>query len=150
MRLFARTIILLFVTLSVCYGGENPNADYSWLFDHYFKSAPKFKDELIQLDQFLIQGKYEQLKSNIKRMHGKWKDPLQNAAISCYEAAIIYNESDYKKSIQICDDALSKINEREHSRYYFKLLNFKAKGLGALNKYDQGKKILREVIKKSK
>lgn len=126
---------------------SHKSAERIWLIDYYFMAEPQFQDELTRVDANILLGKYDAAKGIIQRLkNGELKD-RQRSALLCYEANILYNESDYRRSIELCDEALSIMqNASIKNRYWVKASNMKAKGLGALNEYDEAQRLVEKNL----
>lgn len=135
-------LLICIVSFNV-YGNKTHNAESTWLIDYYFKKDVDFHKNLTEIDQFILLGNYSDAKRKIEHLKQKKLASFKMAALLCYEGNIAYNESDYQKSIDLCNESLNLISHAKNkNRYWVKAMNLKAKGLGAFNEYDQAEKLV--------
>jgi len=139
--------ILFCLFVNSCFSQTKINVEQEWLINPNFKNDPAFRDELIKIDRTILKGYYESAKKAISRLEQHKLSNLQQAALNCYLGNIAYNESNYDKSIALCDEALRLIEKKyPNNRYRIKALNLKAKALGAFNQYPLAEKYLDSAI----
>lgn len=128
-------------------GQTAKTAERIWLIDYYFKSEKKFHQKLVQIDRLILNGNYSAAKDLIRIQKKNSLTDLQTAAVLCYEGNIAYNESDYQKTIDLCDESIGLLSTKHlKNRYLVKSLNLKAKGLGAFNEYDLAERLIDSSI----
>ncbi|MES2798677.1 MAG: SpoIIE family protein phosphatase [Bacteroidota bacterium] len=145
------SILLLgcFLALSLHVAGQKSIlAEKKWIIDHSFSPQKKINSQLSSIYSHTVAGKYDAAKKIIVEGKKSAKDK-EKAAIFIYEANIMYNESQYANSIQLCDSALHIINNLA-DRLSLKAMNLKSKGLSAFNNYQQAKALLDTVLLISK
>lgn len=139
-------LIFLFISL-IGLGQGSEKTERKWLIDYYFMDVPDFQNQLIEIDNYLLLGKYKEAKVLISNQKSKDLRGFERAAILCYEANIAYNESEYQRSIDLCDESLDLLRKNKlKNRYWVKATNMKAKGLGALNEYGKAEQLIDSAI----
>lgn len=141
---------ILFFLLAFQSWSKEVRAEQRFMIDPLFKTEEDFRKKLISIDDNILSGNYSQAKQIIQGLHKTKLSPVKESALLCYEATIAYNESDFKRSIELCSKSLSIQNKLpERNAYWVKAMNFKAKALGALNDYETGELILDTAIRYS-
>lgn len=139
-------LFFVFVTL-IGFSQGSEKVERKWLIDYYFMDVPDFQTQLIDIDNYLLLGKYKEAKSLISKQKSSDLSEFQRAAVLCYEANIAYNESEYQRSIDLCDESLELLRKGKlKNRYWVKATNMKAKGLGALNEYEKAEVLVDSAI----
>jgi len=147
MKSLTGILIFLFAVSFNSISQISKNAERRWLIDYYFMDDPKFQDQLVYIDHNLLIGEYDKVKATFKKLRNTELTPLEEAALLCYEATIQYNESEFEKSVKLCDASLLILKEAKiMNRYWTKATNLKAKGLGAINNYSTADKLLDSTI----
>ena len=141
-------VILILFVVSFTSLAQTKSCEQEWLIDYYFKNNPKVKEQLNSIYKLTILGKYGDAKQVIQNIKSSQTNPLIKGAALCYQANILYNESQYEQVITLCDSVidLQKSNPN-FNRYISKAVNIKAKAFGALNKYDISERLLDSIIK---
>lgn len=128
-------------------GQVSSNAERRWLIDYYFMDNPKFQDQLVYVDHYILVGEYDKVKVIFKKLSKENLSTLEKSALRCYEATIKYNESEFEKSIELCNESLEIMRRAGiKNRYWIKAMNLKAKALGAINDYKTADKLLDSTI----
>lgn len=140
---FYKSLLLICIVSFNVYGKSTPSAESTWLIDYYFKNDLEFNKEITKIDQFILLGNYTDAKQKIELLKKGKLSSLKKAALLSYEGNIAYNESDYQKSIDLCNESLKLLSlEQNKNRYWVKAMNLKAKGLGAFNDYEQAEDLV--------
>lgn len=139
-------IALCILTRYLCFAQTNVNCEKQWMIDFYFKSEKNIHQQLNNVYDLTLTGKYADAHKIIHDIKNKSNSDLSKAAAISYEAILCYNESKYEKSIVLSDSVLNLLANEKNNRYSLKALNNKAKAFAAINEYDRAQKILDSVI----
>lgn len=123
-----------------------PNSEKEWLIDYHFQKEGKFNKDITNVFNNIVIGKYDPAKNTLNTLKSKSLNTIEKSAVFIYEANIAYNESQFSLSINLCDSVLLLLSENRIHRFALRAMNFKAKALGALNKYEEAELILDTVI----
>jgi serine phosphatase RsbU (regulator of sigma subunit) len=107
----------------------------------------KVSAELKIIDLYILYGKYDTANTYINTaiaLSKKINDDWGKASALCYRGIILYNQSKYDNSIAALDTAYEIFHSVQATKGEIKALNNKAKALGALNRYDEALKLLKE------
>jgi serine phosphatase RsbU (regulator of sigma subunit) len=145
-------VFLSLVLLNVCFdsfGQKELSSEKKWMIDRYFREETEANRKLTKINELTVIGKYDEAERLISEIRKNQHKPTYLAAAFTYEANIAYNESRFSQSIELCDSAIQHLNHDLSHRYVLRAMNFKAKALGALNKYEDATTILDTVVKSS-
>lgn len=117
------------------------------LIDKHF-SDPTINSAVNEINQLTIKGDYESAKKKISTLQKK--DKIVAAAANVYLANILYNQSEYDRSILLCDSAIQLLNNDLKNGYVLKAYNLKAKSLASIDKFDEAFDLLSFTKKESK
>ncbi|MBL7884002.1 MAG: SpoIIE family protein phosphatase [Bacteroidia bacterium] len=106
------------------------------MIDATFSVSEKQKSALSTINTLTIQGNYEEAKKQINQLKSNKTSSLFLSAIYTYEASILYNQSNYKKCIELCDSTIFLLKNEPNNAYQVKALNLKAKALASLDEFD--------------
>lgn len=129
-------IILLSLFLVFNFFLKAEDCEKKYLIDATFVGNEKIKNELLNINNLTIQGKYDDAKKIIQQLKVNNSSVLVLAAVYTYEASIFYNQSNYKKSIELCDSTIFLLKKDSENIYQVKALNLKAKALASLDLFD--------------
>lgn len=138
------TSFVLICIISFNVNGKNvSNAENTWLIDYYFKKDVDFHKNITDINQYILLGNYSEAKRKIDYLNLKKISSFKMAALLCYEGNIAYNESDYQKTIDLCNESLKLLARgKKRGRYWVKAMNLKAKALGAFNEYEKAEELV--------
>lgn len=125
------------------------DAEKKLLIDKYFPEDP-INQELTEINLLTIKGKYEEAKQAIYHLKQTKNNPPLYAAAIVYEANILYNQSNYKRCIQLCDTAITILNNDFKNGYVIKSLNLKAKALATIDEFNKAFELYAFIKKKAK
>jgi serine phosphatase RsbU (regulator of sigma subunit) len=136
---------------SVLASHEDPvKCERSFLIDPYFSKEPKKASELSSIFLQIIRGKYDKAQVLIDEQKSKSLSNLNlKALLYTYEATIKYNQSEFENSLNLCDSAIRLFPTSSTHRLLHRAQNYKAKALGALNRYNESTSLLSKVIRSS-
>src|ERR1035437_4906635 len=140
-------ISLLFVFLT--FNLFSIDAEKKYLIDKYF-SEPSINQQLTEINTLTIAGKYEEAKQVINSLKQNKNNLPLLAAVNIYEANILYNQSNYKRCIELCDTSIKILNTDFKNGYVIKGLNLKAKALATIDEFDKAFALYSIIKKKAK
>jgi serine phosphatase RsbU (regulator of sigma subunit) len=125
------------------------DAEKKLLIDVYFSEA-SINQKLSSINELTRSGNYEAAKTEISVLKKINPNNLLIAALNCYEANILYNQSDYKKSIELCDNAIQLLNTDYKNGYVIKAMNLKAKSLASIDDLPKAFALLNDTKQRCK
>ncbi|MCC6838075.1 MAG: tetratricopeptide repeat protein, partial [Bacteroidia bacterium] len=141
-------VLYILLLLIVCINSALAiDVEKKQLIDKYF-SDPAINNAVNEINQLTIKGDYEAAKKKISILHKK--DKIVSAAANVYLANILYNQSEYDRSILLCDSAIQLLNNDLKNGYVVKAYNLKAKSLASIDKFDEAFDLLSFTKKESK
>jgi serine phosphatase RsbU (regulator of sigma subunit) len=123
---------------------NNNFAEYKYLIKPNYKTKSD-QLKLLSIFEKIVVGDYENAKKDIQKLKSNSNSDILLALLT-FEATILYNESNYQKSIDLSDIVLLKLQSEKNNGYYLKSLNTKAKALAAINELDKSLLLLKQSI----
>ena len=144
-----KNLYISFLLLLCSIGVFALDAEKKLLIDVYFLES-SINQKLSSINELTLSGNYDAAKTEISALKKSNPNNLLVAALNCYEANILYNQSDYKKSIELCDNAIQSLNTDYKNGYVIKAMNLKAKSLASIDDLPKAFALLNDTKQRCK